>query len=736
MSRGHSAPAGVLAAAAACACWLVLSSWTRLLQEPDGLMSKLLVAIALVSVTGVALRRLGLEWPFAWCGQLLVAALVLQAQLGTRLAPSPTSLRSAVRAVLHAADSAAVHPAPVASDVASIVPLLLVAGVALHLVVDLVAVSLRRPLPASLPLLAAWVLPVGVLGTTSGSVRFVAAAAAWLAMLAADQRAERRRWGRALAASWTEAVRPGRTAFVIGAVAILTAVVLPPVLPHRAPLALSGSGPGTSTTVRLTDPVADLRRNLVRGEDIDLLHITVPDGSPAPAYVRLSVLDQFDGATWRVGSRSWPAGNGTRSGVFPWVPALDLPGRRVAWRVAVSHGFASDWLPTPRWTVSLLAGPDWRYDSETLDVHRAGSPGTAADTRYAAMEYVPSITAEALAASTTHDRKVESFTALPRERPAWVHDLAVEVTRGATTDYARAVALQQFFQRNFTYSTATAPGSGFAALEEFLEHSRSGYCEQFAASMALLARELGMPARVSVGFLRPERRGKGSYEFSAHDLHAWPELWFRGVGWVGFEPTPTSHTGSVPSWSQPPRETSPSTSASPTVAPSTAPKPQQHRPDGSSDASSGGRLDWRAPAGLAALALLALAACLPRLLRRAQRARRLGSDDVEEWWTELHASVVDLGLRWPAGASPRAIAHALRPHLDEPVVAGAALDRLVGSVELARYAPDGHGTATPGDVSVCAAALRAGVAPRDVRRERWWPRSVVGQGRLRSAESA
>ncbi|GGO87145.1 transglutaminase [Nocardioides phosphati] len=709
---------------------------------PEGLPGKLLLAFVLVAAVGVGLRRLGLEWPFAFCGQLLTATVVLQAELGSRWVPTPSSLRTAVQSVIDALGSAHAHPAPVASDVTSIVPLLVVAGVALHLVVDLVAVSLRRPLAASLALLAAWVVPVSVLGTASAWPHFALAALAWLGLLAAEQRAERSRWGRPVDAPWFDAVRPGSAGVAIALVAVLAAVVLPAMLPQGTALTLPGAGPARDGTVSLRDPVADLQRDLTRGQDVDLLRINVPKSAPPPAYVRLSVLNQFDGASWRVGSRLWPASNGTVSGAFPAAPALALPGQRVPWEVAVTQAFASDWLPTPHWTSSLVAGPGWRYDSESLDVHRTDSQGSAAGETYDAVEYLPHLTAETLLATDTSDPDLgAAYTALPDSRPAWVHDVATRVTRGATTDYARAVALQQFFQRSFTYSTATAPGSGFRALGDFLNRSRSGYCEQFAAAMALLARELGMPARVSVGFLRPERRGPGSYEFSAHDLHAWPEIWFRGVGWVGFEPTPTSHTGSVPSWSNPPPQTTPSVSASPTTIPSTTPKPRQLPPEQDGAATGQASIDWRVPAVLGGLVLVALAVCLPRLVRRGQRARRLGSADVEDWWSELRADVVDVGITWPTGASPRATARALATRLErsdasDAPAALAALDRLVGSVELARYAPEGSGTATPDDVVTCAAALQATTSPRGVRRARWWPRSVVGQGRLRRAESA
>ena len=77
---------------------------------------------------------------------------------------------------------------------------------------------------------------------------------------------------------------------------------------------------------------------------------------------------------------------------------------------------------------------------------------------------------------------------------------------------------------------------------------RVGYCEQFAASMAIMARVIGIPSRVAVGFLEPDKATNGSWEFSAHDLHAWPELYFPGSGWVRFEPTPQDRATEVPGY--------------------------------------------------------------------------------------------------------------------------------------------------------------------------------------------
>src|SRR5690606_40395181 len=99
----------------------------------------------------------------------------------------------------------------------------------------------------------------------------------------------------------------------------------------------------------------------------------------------------------------------------------------------------------------------------------------------------------------------------------------------------------------FTCGLERAASVGNDELVAFLDESgRVGYCEQFAASMAVMARTLGIPSRVAVGFLQPRKVSDDFWEFSAHDLHAWPELFFAGSGWVRFEPTPATRASGVP----------------------------------------------------------------------------------------------------------------------------------------------------------------------------------------------
>jgi transglutaminase-like putative cysteine protease len=130
--------------------------------------------------------------------------------------------------------------------------------------------------------------------------------------------------------------------------------------------------------------------------------------------------------------------------------------------------------------------------------------------------------------------------------------LANRITANADTPAAKAAAIQAYLRGNqFTYSTEPLPGSGYEALQNFLLQDRRGYCEQFASAMAMMARVIGIPSRVSVGFLPGERDEEG-WKVSIRDMHAWPELYFANFGWVRFEPTPASVTGSAPSWSRRP----------------------------------------------------------------------------------------------------------------------------------------------------------------------------------------
>ena len=97
---------------------------------------------------------------------------------------------------------------------------------------------------------------------------------------------------------------------------------------------------------------------------------------------------------------------------------------------------------------------------------------------------------------------------------------------------------QAWFQDEFEYSLEIQQGHGNSAIESFLD-DRVGYCEQFAGTYAAMMRTLGIPSRVAVGFTSGIAQGDGVFSVLGRNAHAWPEVWFDGIGWVKFEPTPT-----------------------------------------------------------------------------------------------------------------------------------------------------------------------------------------------------
>jgi hypothetical protein len=276
-----------------------------------------------------------------------------------------------------------------------------------------------------------------------------------------------------------------------------------------------------------------------------------------------------------------------------------------------------------------------------------------------------------------------------------------------------------------------------------------GYCEQFAAAMAVMARELGIPARVAVGFLEPEKDGD-DWVYSRHDLHAWPELFFSGSGWVRFEPTPSGRASGVPDYTTAPVSI-PSETDAPTTSdsaenpadPRTSTEAQpQGTEDQADDQAGGGGIPWPwLGGGLLVVLVLVAVALGPRTLRRRRRDQR-GLLGPEEAWEELRDTTLDLRLPWPQHRSPWQTREALvqlfgaprdeytpeRPRRgpDTNPDAVFALDQIVHALERLRYArADGTEPGTwRAEMQTCVEALYGG-APRRARRAAdWWPRSV------------
>ncbi|MDR7253854.1 transglutaminase-like putative cysteine protease [Nocardioides sp. BE266] len=745
-----------LAGLAMLAGWVTVLSW-RVLTEGFAQVGIPLLFIGVVLAGGGALARWSrLPVLAILAGQLVVGGLLVLGTTTGSPVPSPSNVDELLAAVRDALDTSQHYAAPVQVGVPPVYPLLLIGGVLVLVLVDFVACSLRRAPVAGLALLAAYTLPVAVTGEAVSWWLFVVIAGLFLTLVFIQHSDHVTSWGRAPdGEKGSFSVRTGaigNTALALGAASIALAVVVPAAVPTMSMTVFDGNGPGTRE-VEVKDPMVDLRRDLSRGEDIPLLWVTT--SGPKPTYLRLSVLARFNGAQWTPGDREIPDTQ-TATGALPPLDGVSSAVQRKEFKydVRVGPDFSSTWLPTTAQVTRIAAGSDWRYDTTTRDFIAARDDVTTADISYDFTGAQLTYDAESMNNAVSGAGTVAGvFTDVPPELNNEIRRIAATVTADGPTRFQKAQLLQQWFREDggFRYDQAQveSAGNGGADLMAFLD-DKVGYCEQFAATMAIMARVLGIPSRVAVGFLEPTKATNGAWEFSAHDLHAWPELYFPGSGWVRFEPTPADRASNVPDYTT--TEFAPVTD-SPTTSPSAQPSDELPERGQTPSADSGSADDNTSSipwfpilAGTFGLALLALVLVTPRLVRGARRRRRLAGD-IEDLWLELRDVAQDLGHSWPVGRSPRRAGEWLGRLLAKPVEgrarpdrprrgrdqapeAAEALDRLVGALEHSRYARDPEVFTAErfhADAALVEEAMAAGATPRDVRRASWWPSSVVGR---------
>jgi transglutaminase-like putative cysteine protease len=315
---------------------------------------------------------------------------------------------------------------------------------------------------------------------------------------------------------------------------------------------------------------------------------------------------------------------------------------------------------------------------------------------YAMTVQIPSLTADDLADTEVGDPGDDGASlAVPQTSHAQdVTDLAQEITADAETPYEQAMALQTYFRAttNFTYDTRVAPSRSDDSVWDFVQ-SKKGYCVQFATSMAVMARTLGIPARVGVGFLPGESDRNGSYVVTGHESHAWPELFFEGYGWVRFEPTPAVQTGAPPRWSDPFQGISAQSNVPDDLVPSSRPAASAPAVPNSQPSASAADDAGRAwlPVGITVAIVLALASVGLAVVRRRTRFR--ADLTPERAWLRARKKLGARGVTWTDSDTPRTVVASVQDQLQlltgSPLTGAPAdaLAHLARTVERDRYAP-------------------------------------------------
>jgi transglutaminase-like putative cysteine protease len=687
---------------------VLLLGYETVVEGRDWWVTTTLVA-GLVSLVCAVLGALAPRFavPVGGLVLLLVLGWVFAPGTFAGVLPTPATLES-LGASLGRAQVLVMEEAAPAAAARPLVLLLAGAFGLLVLVLELVLRLRRGVLLVGAVLVAVYVAPALVSGETPSVWLFLGSAACWLVLL-------RTRTAGA-ETGWTSLV----PALGVGGSALLVGVLLPPVLPDVTAVAKPWGDPPPQVFGRGINPMLQLGQNLRRNSTT--VSATYTTTLEDPPYLKVAMLRDFQGRTWRPARAEDGEPFESRSELSAAVDASEE-----TTRISIAD-LRSSMLPVPYPVLDVdgLRG-SWSLRRAGLTVTSDSS--TTQDQRYTVTSLERRPTAEQMRTFAASPTSVPAdYTALPADVPPVVAATAREVTADATTDYDRALALQDYFQDDFVYSE-TAPvaedydGNGVGVLGTFLDE-KAGYCVHFSSAMAVMARQLGMPSRIAVGYAPGQASGVDDdgdteYRVTSDDLHAWPEIHFDGVGWVGFEPTPG--VGSATEFEEPDDGQDTTDQSTPQDQPSQQPTQAPQR-DGSLSADDTAAADSTAPTAprtaLTVALVLLLAAAVPGLVRAVLRRRRLGAADPDPWWHEVEASAVDAGLEVPRTGTPRALADVVAPRTDPD-----DLRRLVTAVERARFARPGTDV---GDERATARRVVEQVRAAGTRRQRLRARLLPG----------
>lgn len=586
-------------------------------------------------------------------------------------------------------------PAHPVAELLLFVPLAtLAAGV---LAVELVSRP-RRPLLAVLPGLAVLILSQAYVALTGPQAVLVAVGFATVAAVlvrSADRRPPEAGAGRAAwrpAVAWLLVVP---TLLLAGAGAVLGAVADPLDAPAYS---LRDKQFTPLPPDRVASPLDELNDHLRHGEELVFRYTSDVEVD----RWRLAVLDQFDGVTWRPGVR--PRRLGTR---LPPAASVTVP--VTEHRASVEYPSPTGpWLPSQPLPASVAGvAPLVDETTGTLLV-----PGNTGRVDYELSWWEPRIEAQALGdAAVDPAHRVGDVGEVPAE----IFQLARQAVGDTRPAFQTALVLERYLRENYTRATGTdlPSGNGWPQLSSFLLETKRGTTAQFATAYVVLARIVGVPARVAVGY-RADGAGT-DVAVRRGDVLAWPEVAVDGVGWVPLDPAGAPNGAAAT-----PKGLAEATAR----ARENLPAPEQVRDpqlpgEQAADRTADDQDRFTVPvvpilavvAGLAVAWVLGVP--LARLARGVTRRRRRGAPAVVAAWWEARDLLRAHGMACDPGMTVRDLAKAASGVADGRV--GDGLAELARSVDVALWSRSGPAPATVDQAWSAVRVLRRGLAGRPLR---------------------
>ncbi|GAA1345418.1 transglutaminaseTgpA domain-containing protein [Arthrobacter roseus] len=566
------------------------------------------------------------------------------------------------------------------------------------IIVDALAVTLRMPALSGLGLIALLLIPAVVLPESISISSLLAAGAGFLILLGTAHAIGQLRTGPRTMGATALLQRATMIAVVCIAATAVVPLAIPGFttgsFPHGSRLDLLGSGTGLN-------PVVSLGRDLRNPQGFG--RITYATNSEEPMYLRSVTLENFGGDRWEPEPRDVDRQSGLANIGGPSA-RRQLQFQDATLTRITTGSFNSPWLLAPYAPLSVngLEGK-WTWDPKTLTI--LGEESSTLRQDYEVLSVDPNVTRQQLTSAppSAPGRVDDRFFAVPNGVPGIVSDTALQVTQDQQNPYEKALAIQAYLRGpDFNYSLEAPVDGGYDGnsmdvIASFLQE-RSGYCVHYAGAMAVMARIADIPSRIAIGYVPGTSTGETvtssggqelkEYSVNSRDAHAWPELYFEGIGWIPFEPTPSR--GVVPQYAQEnpasadedPADALDPRSDRPVNDPSPSAEPESESEPATAGSKSGGHGALWFAAVVPGLILLTL---VPGGVRKWRRRRAYASGTAVAAWQELQDTALDLGYPATVADTPRTFAARLASQADLNTESSAALNRVRSACEMARY---------------------------------------------------